>query len=176
MNSTDSQLEKYSSNDLVIAQIKARRLSTVSNTVFGVIVLVALLFAGYQTRVSSHRADRADTRSEQNQGLLIKVTDQLETVSNELKDTRTQLAALQSNNADIDACSAKLSALVRSGTRDTLGALADLVILISTVVPSERESKVGPVIERLNKVRIAYKFSTETSNAWNLNQQLPCPV
>ena len=61
---------EYTQTDLIVAQVRARRLGAASNLVLGIIVLAALVFAGYVVKGSGDRADSADQQAKTNGDLI----------------------------------------------------------------------------------------------------------
>lgn len=138
-----------------------RRLKLLAYLMIGAIVLISLTVTIRSQNETSGLNDLARDNSER-----------IEALTLELVDTKSVIT-------DADRCTLALTGVSRNATRDYFAALGDVIVVIATVVPEEREAALGDVIEALDNKLLVYRLATDQLTAWQLlapDRQTVCPV
>lgn len=103
----------------------------------------------------------------------------IDDVTRQLAETRAQLVVKSATQKALDSCQTAFASATRSATREYTAAIGDLVVVISTVLPEDREAVVGDGVTRLQTRLAEYRAVTDAQAAWGAlpdAQKLPCPI
>lgn len=173
----------YTQEDLVLAQLRARRLSAASYLVLALVIGMAVAAAGWSAYQSSQTASEAATASADN-------GQRVDDLIAEAVLLRDQVATLQAQIDDrrdttdlIEQCEAVLAAGVRDTTRDYNAAEGDLIVTLRPLAAGQagQDELIDAAIGRLDTALTAYRQATILSSTWNVldrqvKESTPCPV
>lgn len=147
----------------------ARRRAQVLMLIFGIaMVAVVLLSLGGLVIIATSSRTAAHENGQR-----------IDALTEKLTEAQAKLTAASATNAELADCQERFAANVRNGTRDSIVAQSELVVILATVVPEDRPAKVGAAIKTLTDSAAAYRSATKAFNEWSLKpaaEQLPCPI
>lgn len=147
----------------------ARRRYQVLVLIFGIaMVMVVIMSLGGLLLIATSSRSTAHENGER-----------IDALTRELTEAQAKLTVASATDAALADCQERFAANVRNGTRDSIVAQSELVVILATVVPEDRPAKVGAAIKALTDSTVAYRAATKAFNDWSLkpaDQQLPCPI
>lgn len=152
MNDIEKQVE--------VTRHEARKATAVFGIVVGMVVLGSLVVAGLSAQIAARNGK------------------QIAQLNEDLQDARLVIENVSIIDSERDRCERLLQTQVRSAARETQAGIAELVIVISTVTPADRDQAMGDGVARLQEALAFYDQATSQINDWQLlpaNDQTPCP-
>lgn len=116
--------------------------------------------------------NRFDTNSQLN-ATYKQVTD----LSAQLTETQTDLSEARQVRNDVDLCQSKFDKSVSNAARESNVGETELVILIATVQPEDREAVIGSKVQDLRAAAATYRQAGQDRSNWvDAGKPLPCPI
>lgn len=163
-------------DELIVAQLKARRASARANLALAFVVIAAVITVAIvsvsSARQSQDNGDRVDNL----------VTEAVK-LRQDVRDLQAQVDASRATSDAVDACDRKLAADVRDTTRDYNASLGQLVVTLrplSAGAPGQ-DAVIDQAIENLNEKLGLYLAATDRSSMYGRlpddeRKTAPCPV